>query len=249
MLQPIPPRQGAAKACADQLRDAILRGELAAGSRLPPERNLAETLGVNRATVRIALHELEAAGLVAARQGSGYAVRDFRQQGGPDLLGPLADVARSQGTLPALAADLLLVRRKLAEGVLLRMAERAPTPRELTVLEERISSMAELLQGAPSIEAIANADLAVLDGLLEASGSAVFRLFFNPSAHVLRRMPELLHAMYTNPEANVVGWRALLAMAQTGTLDVPAIMKVLADLDAAVIARLSTESNKEHVTR
>jgi DNA-binding GntR family transcriptional regulator len=35
----------------DQLRDRILCGDLPAGSRLPPERELADTLGVNRTTV------------------------------------------------------------------------------------------------------------------------------------------------------------------------------------------------------
>lgn len=243
MLQPIPPRQGAAKACADQLRDAILRGELAAGSRLPPERSLAETLGVNRATVRIALHELESAGLVAARQGSGYSVRDFRAQGGPDLLGPLAEVARQTGSLAALAEDLLLVRRQLAAAVLERIAARELASSELDRIEKRIDDLETVVQTSRPLDAIAAADLAVLESLLDAAGSAVFRLFFNPAANVLRRLPELINAMYTHPEANILGWRALVTMAKARSIHVPSVIDVLGALDAQVVARLEQGEN------
>jgi GntR family transcriptional regulator len=44
------------------LREAIEHGELAPGDRLPGERDLAETLGVSRMTLRQSLADLEAAG-------------------------------------------------------------------------------------------------------------------------------------------------------------------------------------------
>ncbi len=46
---------GRADALAAQLRDAILRGDYPAGSRLPAERDLAQSLGVGRSTVREAV--------------------------------------------------------------------------------------------------------------------------------------------------------------------------------------------------
>jgi GntR family transcriptional regulator, transcriptional repressor for pyruvate dehydrogenase complex len=50
---------------------ALIRGgKLVAGDRLPPERELAETFGVSRVTVRDALRVLEAMGLVDIRVGS-----------------------------------------------------------------------------------------------------------------------------------------------------------------------------------
>ena len=51
-------------AIAEQLAAAIASGRLAAGERLPPERRLAESLGVSRMTVRQALGELERDGLL-----------------------------------------------------------------------------------------------------------------------------------------------------------------------------------------
>jgi len=82
----VPARESAVDACARAVREAILRGELRPGERLPPERDLADRLGVARLTLRAGLAKLAAAGLVAARQGSGYVVQDFRQRGGPDLV-------------------------------------------------------------------------------------------------------------------------------------------------------------------
>src|SRR5215831_571574 len=48
----------------DHIRSGILTGSLGVDMRLPPERELAMALGVNRATVVRAYQELSAAGLV-----------------------------------------------------------------------------------------------------------------------------------------------------------------------------------------
>ena len=53
------------------LREAILRGRLPAGFRLPGSRALARKLGVSRNTVLFAYEELIADGLLAGRIGSG----------------------------------------------------------------------------------------------------------------------------------------------------------------------------------
>jgi GntR family transcriptional repressor for pyruvate dehydrogenase complex len=55
----------------EDLRDRILRGELAHGSRFPADRDLAERYGVSAATVREAVRALAAMGLVRVRHGSG----------------------------------------------------------------------------------------------------------------------------------------------------------------------------------
>jgi DNA-binding transcriptional MocR family regulator len=59
----------------NQLRYQILSGELPIGSSLPPERKLAEQLGVSRNTVVRAYSELEAEGFIAGRMGSGRYVK------------------------------------------------------------------------------------------------------------------------------------------------------------------------------
>jgi len=60
----------------DAVRTAIARGALQPGDRLPAIRETAVQTRVNRNTVSRAYLELEHQGLVRARQGSGYYVRD-----------------------------------------------------------------------------------------------------------------------------------------------------------------------------
>ena len=65
---------------AGQLRALISQGELAVGSRLPAERDLAKQLGVSRPSVREALIAMEVEGWVEVRTGSGIYVLDRSSQ-------------------------------------------------------------------------------------------------------------------------------------------------------------------------
>ena len=55
----------------ESLRDAVASGELAAGERLPAQREMARLLGVNVATVTKAISEAGRLGLVVTRPGGG----------------------------------------------------------------------------------------------------------------------------------------------------------------------------------
>lgn len=57
------------------LREAILAGQLREGDRLPPTRDLAAQLGLNRATVTAAYDLLEEAGMVSGQVGRGSFVK------------------------------------------------------------------------------------------------------------------------------------------------------------------------------
>lgn len=63
--------QHAFEACVEQLGTAVRLGVLPRGSLLPPERDLAERLGVSRATLREAIAALRTAGVVETRRGRG----------------------------------------------------------------------------------------------------------------------------------------------------------------------------------
>jgi DNA-binding FadR family transcriptional regulator len=60
---------------ADHVRELVLDGTFPPGSALPPERELAEIIGVSRPSIREALIALEVMGLVESRQGGGNFVR------------------------------------------------------------------------------------------------------------------------------------------------------------------------------
>jgi DNA-binding transcriptional MocR family regulator len=69
------PRRAVYLQIADQIRDAVSRGDLAQGARLPPIRSLATELGVNRDTVSLAYELLVREGLLEATVGRGTFVR------------------------------------------------------------------------------------------------------------------------------------------------------------------------------
>lgn len=68
------------KQIAQSIGDAIEMGSIAVGEMLPTEKALALRYGASRHTIRDALSELRALGLVESRQGKGTAVVKARRQ-------------------------------------------------------------------------------------------------------------------------------------------------------------------------
>ena len=83
------------------LRERLAPGRARPGDRLPPENELAETLGVSRGTLRLALERLETNGEIVRRQGSGtYVGRVALSPAfseGLEVLESYASLARRQG--------------------------------------------------------------------------------------------------------------------------------------------------------
>jgi GntR family transcriptional regulator len=79
----------------DALRADILGGGVAPGERLPSESTLIERFGVSRITVRQAIAELQADGLVQTVNGKGsYVTRPGRGEGRGPLVGVLESMRR-----------------------------------------------------------------------------------------------------------------------------------------------------------
>jgi DNA-binding FadR family transcriptional regulator len=70
VFSPVPVRN-AFEVTVERLAQSIRLGVLVGGEQLPPERELAETLGVSRVTLREAIKALRAADLVESRRGRG----------------------------------------------------------------------------------------------------------------------------------------------------------------------------------
>jgi DNA-binding transcriptional MocR family regulator len=73
---------------SDALKQAIDRGEIPLGTVLPPERSLARSLAISRATVVAAYDRLKAEGWLESRQGSGTWIRrpDGEERGAVDAV-------------------------------------------------------------------------------------------------------------------------------------------------------------------
>jgi len=105
-----PPGAPVYRQIADQIREHVRSGELSDGDRLPPIRELARRLGVNRDTVCSAYESLAAEGVVDAQVGRGTFVRSRWPRG---ALGQLArEVTLSKGTERLLDLD----RARVAYG-------------------------------------------------------------------------------------------------------------------------------------
>ncbi len=98
-----------------QLQEKILSGEFRHGDKLPPERDLAESLNVNRSTLREAFKKLEMLDLVEIRHGDGVYVKDYLESGSLELLPALM---RSGGDFDtAILKGLLDLRRLILPDV------------------------------------------------------------------------------------------------------------------------------------
>ncbi len=60
----------------DEIKDAVLDGQLSRGDKLPSENILAEMFGVSRGPIREALTALRVAGVIEVKQGDGARIRE-----------------------------------------------------------------------------------------------------------------------------------------------------------------------------
>jgi GntR family transcriptional regulator len=106
----------------DSLAGEIARGRRSPGSRLPPERALAEHFGVSRVTLRRALAELESRGVVA-RHAGGWTVAGPRIGEPPNALMSFSEMAASKGlTATARVLDLRVRPATIDEAEALGLA-------------------------------------------------------------------------------------------------------------------------------
>lgn len=134
---------------AGGIRRLVLAGRLPDGFRLPPERLLARSLGVNRSTVLAAYRELKGDGLVDAHVGRGTVLVPRQIAASPE------PVAEADG--PDLAW------RPLMREAALR--ERDPLVRNLLELTEN-RDLVSLSIGLPAPELIPLAELAAISASL-----------------------------------------------------------------------------------
>jgi len=123
-----------------QITSLILNGELKVGDRLPSERELCETFGVGRNSVREATRALESAHLVETRQGEGTYVT-----ASADSLVPVLSARISSGGESGIRY-LFEARRVLEPQVAALAAERA-TRGEVHELEAVIERQRAEMEG------------------------------------------------------------------------------------------------------
>ena len=123
---------------AGQLRALISQGELAVGSRLPAERDLARQLGVSRPSVREALIALEVEGWVDIRGGTGVFVSERQAAIPPETAHIAAEQPEAQ---PAVGPIELLDARDMVEPEVAALAAKNGTEETIGTLSRILGEM------------------------------------------------------------------------------------------------------------
>ena len=168
-----------AHAVVRQVELLILRGVLRPGERLPSERDLAERLGVSRPSLREALAELQAQGLLTARPGAGIYVAEVLGSAFSPALVRLFSVHDEA------VMDYIAFRRDM-EGLAAERAARLGSDTDLAVIGTIFARM-EAAHGRRSSAEEAALDAQFHMAIVEASHNIVM-------LHMMRAMDDLLRA-------------------------------------------------------
>lgn len=209
-------RSSVVDAVSDRLRNEILAGRIAAGSRLPSERELSLALGVNRLTLRAALARLEAMGLVSTRHGSGTEVVSWRERAGLEAL-PMVmrSLEREEPAWLELLTSLLEVRRVLVSEAVALAAERH-TEEDLDAMR---ACAAEQRKNLGDPLAFARGDLALQRAVVRAARNVGFELILNSFAHFPEEQPDLLNELYDRREESLPFYDILVELVRAGDGD------------------------------
>jgi GntR family transcriptional regulator, transcriptional repressor for pyruvate dehydrogenase complex len=163
-----------------QIEEAIIDGRLKPGDRLPPERELAQTFGVSRASVREALRVLEMFGVIMARRGTG-----------PDAGSVVADSAQNGlesalrlhvGLLRIPTKDMVEVRALLEQQAAQKAAEHAADK-----ATARLHEIVDGMRAATTIGEFNELDTEFHVELARVSGNALLPVLMEALRGTMRR--------------------------------------------------------------
>jgi GntR family transcriptional regulator, transcriptional repressor for pyruvate dehydrogenase complex len=150
-------------AAIDKIKQMILSGELAPGSRLPKEADLAERLGLSRNSLREAVRALALINVLDVRQGDGTYVTSLEPRLLLDAMSFVVDFHQDDTVL-----QFFQVRRILEPAATAMAATRMS---EAEVAELR--KILDALPVDPSVEQLVANDLQFHQLIAEGSGNAV----------------------------------------------------------------------------
>lgn len=135
-IQPVHRRQ-ITKATLDRLLSMIREGYWMSGDQLPPQRELAEALGVGMSTLREALQSLQTMGIVDMRHGEGTFIANQPN----DMYGRLVEISLAMGETDL---QMLFEAREILEtGFAFCAANRAT--------DEQVEALFDILQKEHSL--------------------------------------------------------------------------------------------------
>ncbi|SHH08380.1 transcriptional regulator, GntR family [Jatrophihabitans endophyticus] len=204
-----------------QIEQRIVLGQLRPGDRLPPERQLAEVLGVSRSAVREALRVLESMGVLDASPGSGPGAGSRIVGGG----GPaLSTLLRLQVGLSAFSQREVMEVRVQLERWAVREAAGRVTDADVDRLHRLIERMRDEHIDADRFNSL-DSELHV--AIAEVSGNSLL-------AALMRGIRDAVHAA--------------MIVVFAGLEDVMAVRTALCDEHAAIVAAVAEGRGEDAAT-
>ena len=169
----------------EQIRSAILEGELKIGERLPPEKDFAEYFGVSKSSLREAYRVLEAYGLLEIRQGmsGGAFIKEVDLTTVKDSL-----VNYFFFKNPGLS-DYTQIRTFIEPPVVRICAEKI-TDKDIEYLENNISAMEQEADGK---RFISDLDIAFHKKLVDITGNKIISLIVETIQTALINIKQIVH--------------------------------------------------------
>ena len=181
-IYPAPVRRGLADQLVEHLVAAILRGDHAPDSQLPPEDKLAEAFKVSRLTVREAVKALRHKGVLRVEQGRGTFVNQPSRWSPLDPVLLMARASSTEGTRD-LAVKLTEARRLVEVGVAGIAAERR-CPRDVEELRRALDRMRRT-SDRDDVDGFTEADLEFHGLVMTAAGNPFITALFEPLVDLL----------------------------------------------------------------
>lgn len=146
-----------------KIKDMLISGELSAGDRLPPEKELSEKLGLSRSSLREAVKALEIIRVLDVRRGDGTYVTSLEPKLLTEAMSFIVDLHQDESIL-----DIFEVRRILEPAAAAIAAERI-TPEQISALRATMHNVDE----QTSVEELVEHDL-VFHGLITAAANNAY---------------------------------------------------------------------------
>lgn len=127
-------RSGITELVVQRIKDLLGRGELKAGSRLPPERELADMLHISRPSLRTALKALSVMGVIHAKPGAGtYIAKSL-----PEVF---TEPMRFMTLINNTSVEELFEARLIIEAGLAEIAAERATESDIAALLDEVEGM------------------------------------------------------------------------------------------------------------
>lgn len=127
-------RAGITELVVQRIKELLERGELKAGSRLPPERELADMLSISRPSLRTALKALSVMGIIRAKPGAGTYIAE-------EIPEVFTEPMQFMTLIHNTSVEELFETRRIIEAGLAELAAERATPEDIAAMNREIDGM------------------------------------------------------------------------------------------------------------